>query len=237
MTDKMVLKCLNCGKTKAEHPTQYMDKWGYFIECFGNFQPCEVVSSPADLIEDGFGSAAPAICPTCGCRAIYICRPGDIRCGVCSDHNPKDYYTGSKCPECGMNAIHDGVCVYCFDSPVSKEPIREINPSNKEGGWEHRNHQYSDSPYCCACAYKEGFEAGKASREVPSIEAFTLITASESKDCKHPTLCSIKPLRANKNTEYYCEKCLVCGTEFCYYDSMANVLGRFNMSPPQSSAL
>jgi len=71
-----------------------------------------------DLIEDGFGSAASAICPTCGLRAVYVCRPGDIRCGVCYDNNPKEWYTGSLCPECGMKAIHNGECLAC--KPVSQ---------------------------------------------------------------------------------------------------------------------
>ena len=45
-----------------------------------------------ELVEDGFGSAAPAICSICGCRAVYVCRPGDIRCSVCYDGNPKEWY-------------------------------------------------------------------------------------------------------------------------------------------------
>lgn len=45
------------------------------------------------VVEDGFGTVASSVCPDCGCRAVYVCRPGDIRCGVCYDHNPKEYYT------------------------------------------------------------------------------------------------------------------------------------------------
>ena len=45
-----------------------------------------------DLIEDGFGSSAPAVCPECGCKSMYVNRPGDIRCGVCYDRNPKEMY-------------------------------------------------------------------------------------------------------------------------------------------------
>ena len=45
-----------------------------------------------DLVEDGFGSAAPAICSICGYRSVYVCRPGDIRCHVCYDGNPKEWY-------------------------------------------------------------------------------------------------------------------------------------------------
>ncbi len=66
-----------------------------------------------DLIEDGFGSAASAICSTCGCRAVYVCRPGDIRCGVCYDGNPKEWYTGKQCDDCGMDSVHNGVCICC----------------------------------------------------------------------------------------------------------------------------
>jgi len=72
--------------------------------------------SSNDLIEDGFGTAASAICPICGCRSIYVCRPGDIRCGVCYDGNPKEYYTGTECKECGMNARHNGKCLCCGDN-------------------------------------------------------------------------------------------------------------------------
>ncbi len=75
-----------------------------------------------DIVEDGFGSLAPAVCPICNCRAIYVCRPGDIRCGVCYDNNPKEWYTGSSCPECGMKAIHEGKCLCCED-----EKERKIN--------------------------------------------------------------------------------------------------------------
>lgn len=68
-----------------------------------------------DLIEDGFGTASSAVCPICGCRAVYVCRLGDIRCGVCYDGSPEEYYTGSQCKECGMNAIHNGKCLCCGD--------------------------------------------------------------------------------------------------------------------------
>lgn len=46
-----------------------------------------------DLVDDGFGTSAPAVCPICGLRAMYVCRPGDIRCGVCYDNNPREWYT------------------------------------------------------------------------------------------------------------------------------------------------
>lgn len=52
-----------------------------------------VVSMDEDIVEDGFGTSAPAVCSECGCRAVYVCRPGDIRCGVCYDNNPKEWYT------------------------------------------------------------------------------------------------------------------------------------------------
>jgi len=38
-----------------------------------------------DIIEDGFGTAAAAVCPTCGERAVYVVRPGDIRCANCEE--------------------------------------------------------------------------------------------------------------------------------------------------------
>ena len=66
-----------------------------------------------EIVEDGFGMSASAICEECGCRAIYVCRPGDIRCSVCYDGNPKEYYTGTECKECGMNAVHNGECLAC----------------------------------------------------------------------------------------------------------------------------
>ncbi len=66
-----------------------------------------------DLVEDGFGTAASAICSECGCRSMYVCRPGNIRCGVCYDGNSKEYYTGLKCEVCGYNAIHNGKCLMC----------------------------------------------------------------------------------------------------------------------------
>ena len=68
-----------------------------------------------DMVEDGFGSAASIVCPGCGCKSVYVCRPGDIRCGVCYDNNPKEWYTGSDCLDCGMPAIHDNKCVCCED--------------------------------------------------------------------------------------------------------------------------
>jgi len=68
-----------------------------------------------ELVEDGFGSAASAICPTCGYEAVYVCRPGDIRCGVCYDGNSREYYTGTQCSECGMKAVHNGKCLCCED--------------------------------------------------------------------------------------------------------------------------
>jgi len=84
---------------------------------------------PEELVEDGFGTAAPAICSECGCRAVYVCRPGDIRCGVCYDGNPKEWYVGKRCDECGFDAIHDGVCFYCVtDGPQVKLPT----PGSKE---------------------------------------------------------------------------------------------------------
>jgi len=66
-----------------------------------------------DLVEDGFGSAANAVCSKCGCRAVFVNRPGDIRCGVCYDGNPKEYYNGTQCNECGMRAIHGNGCLCC----------------------------------------------------------------------------------------------------------------------------
>ena len=67
-----------------------------------------------DLVEDGFGTAASAICLECGCRSLYVCRPGDIRCGVCYDGNSPSYYDGELCErECGMKAVHNGICLCC----------------------------------------------------------------------------------------------------------------------------
>jgi len=65
------------------------------------------------IIEDGFGSAASAICSSCGYEAVYACRPGDIRCGVCYDGNPVEWYSGEICPECGMHSVHNGGCKNC----------------------------------------------------------------------------------------------------------------------------
>lgn len=47
-----------------------------------------------DLVDDGFGTQASAICPICGCRAVYVCRPGDIRCAVCYDGKNKELKMG-----------------------------------------------------------------------------------------------------------------------------------------------
>ena len=77
-----------------------------------------------DVVEDGFGTAAPAVCPMCGCRAVYVCRPGDIRCGVCYDNNTKEYYTGKQCSCCGMLAVHDGKCLAC--GPEDQETEGDI---------------------------------------------------------------------------------------------------------------
>ena len=44
------------------------------------------------MIDDGLGTVTPAVCPKCGCKSMYVCRPGDIRCGVCYDGNPKEMY-------------------------------------------------------------------------------------------------------------------------------------------------
>ncbi len=66
-----------------------------------------------DLIEDGFGNVAPATCSFCGCRAVYVCRPGDIRCAVCYDGNSKEDYNGEECNTCSMNAVQNGKCLYC----------------------------------------------------------------------------------------------------------------------------
>lgn len=57
-----------------------------------------------EIVEDGFGTATSAICPDCGCRAMYVCRPGDIRCGVCYDNNSLEWYNGIECPKCGYDA-------------------------------------------------------------------------------------------------------------------------------------
>lgn len=72
-----------------------------------------------EIVEDGFGSAASAECPDCGCRAVFVCRPGDIRCIVCNDGNPKEWYTGSLCSQCEMEAIHDGVCTCCMEGFIN----------------------------------------------------------------------------------------------------------------------
>ena len=71
------------------------------------------MDTKSDLVEDGFGSAAPAVCGECDCRAVYVCRPGDIRCAVCYDGNPEEWYTGAECPHCDMNAVHNGECLSC----------------------------------------------------------------------------------------------------------------------------
>jgi len=88
-----------------------------------------------DLVEDGFGTAAPAICPTCGLRTVYVCRPGDIRCGVCYDNNPKEWYNGTKCTECGMNAVHNGICQSC----KVPESLASTEMSLKNEDWESIN--------------------------------------------------------------------------------------------------
>lgn len=66
-----------------------------------------------EIVDDGFGTSASAVCPTCGLKAVYVCRPGDIRCGVCYDNNPKEWYTGELCGECGYHAIHGNKCLCC----------------------------------------------------------------------------------------------------------------------------
>ena len=84
-----------------------------------------------DIIEDGFGSAADAVCPTCGERAIYVARPGDVRCSNCEDKALS--YTGT-CASCGKNfpceckwrMLPVGTCVLC------KKPFRECKCLKKE---------------------------------------------------------------------------------------------------------
>ncbi len=66
-----------------------------------------------EIMEDGFGSEADVICSICGCEAVYVCRPGDIRCAVCYDGNPKEWYTGEQCSSCGLKAIHNDICLSC----------------------------------------------------------------------------------------------------------------------------
>ena len=66
-------------------------------------------------MEDGFGTVASAFCSECGCRSVYVCKLGDIRCGVCYDGNPKEYYGGTECMECTMDAVHGGKCACCGD--------------------------------------------------------------------------------------------------------------------------
>ena len=61
-----------------------------------------------DIIEDGFGSAADAVCPTCGERTVYVARPGDIRCSNCEDKALS--YTGT-CASCGKK-FSDCGCTY-----------------------------------------------------------------------------------------------------------------------------
>lgn len=36
-----------------------------------------------DRVEDGFGCSASAYCSKCGKKAMFVNRPGDIRCGNC----------------------------------------------------------------------------------------------------------------------------------------------------------
>ncbi len=38
-------------------------------------------------IDDGFGTAAPEVCPDCKERTMYVVRPGDIRCARCEGGN------------------------------------------------------------------------------------------------------------------------------------------------------
>ena len=65
-----------------------------------------------ELVEDGFGTAASAVCSICGIRAVFVCRPGDIRCGVC-EGNPKEWYQGEECQRCYMKAVYNGKCSCC----------------------------------------------------------------------------------------------------------------------------
>lgn len=80
-----------------------------------------------DIIEDGFGSSSPAVCPICGCRAMYVCRPGDIRCGVCYDGNPKEDYGESRSVQ-KRKSIQKGKPMPTFDKEL--EAIREAMAKN-----------------------------------------------------------------------------------------------------------
>jgi hypothetical protein len=83
-----------------------------------------VTEDDENIVSDGFGTSAPAICHECGCRSIYVCRPGDIRCGVCYDGNPKEWYTGEQCPECRLRAVHNNRCLCCdYYSTVTEDDI------------------------------------------------------------------------------------------------------------------
>jgi len=82
-----------------------------------------------DIIDDGFGTAAPAVCPRCAERATYVVRPGDIRCAYCEHEDFERWqkgvnYTGS-CPVC-YRKFSD--CECDIETIVS----HNLNPSHKE---------------------------------------------------------------------------------------------------------
>jgi len=96
-----VYKCKLCGATgdsdsmsshlHKEHGLQSLSLFNNSIWS-PNFEYPNVITKEQDIIEDGFGTIAPAVCSECGCRSMYVNRPGDIRCGVCYDGNPKEDY-------------------------------------------------------------------------------------------------------------------------------------------------
>ena len=87
-----------------------------------------------DIIDDGFGTAASAVCPACGHRDMYVVRPGDIRCARCEVLGSEECYN----PTIRRGVNYTGTCPVCYrkfsDCECDIETIvsHNLNPAHKE---------------------------------------------------------------------------------------------------------
>ncbi len=115
---------LNFGESKREGPdlTLTLDRIFTALELAGY----RLQEPPTkELVEDGFGSQAPAICPTYGNKSVYVCRPGDFRCGVCYDGNSPDDYKMTKPAPKSPEKLREEVAQLIRD--YTNQQIRTLN--------------------------------------------------------------------------------------------------------------
>jgi len=104
-----------------------------------------------DLIDDGLGTAASAVCPTCGKRAMYFNRPGDARCAFCEagefvrkrGEQRGVNFTGT-CPVC-YKKFSDCECGYLvggwFGDKMPQQPVYPTKPILYVRWIDAMNHQ------------------------------------------------------------------------------------------------